>query len=161
MRRYYLEPLLLVRKAVPLPARVRRPAPANGAMDRDRLRCARARRKGKTAPTSPTSRRVKSSIWELTTRTIWARQWPPAAVDTITTHFEDTGLAPSYYDLIVTGDLATVGADIACDLICASGFDVRKNYDDCGKMVFDVKEQDVHSGGSGCGCSGIVFAATS
>lgn len=81
----------------------------------------------------------------------------PAAVDTITTHFEDTGLDPSYYDLIVTGDLATVGADIACDLICASGFDVRKNYDDCGKMVFDVKEQDVHSGGSGCGCSGIVF----
>ena len=81
----------------------------------------------------------------------------PAAVDTITTHFEDTGFDPSYYDLIVTGDLATVGADIACDLICASGFDVKKNYDDCGKMVFDIKEQDVHSGGSGCGCSGIVF----
>ena len=38
-----------------------------------------------------------------------------------------------------------------------NGFDVKKNYDDCGKMVFDIKEQDVHAGGSGCGCSGIVF----
>lgn len=81
----------------------------------------------------------------------------PAAVDTIVTHFEDTGFAPSFYDLIITGDLATVGSDIARDLVCASGFDIKNNYNDCGNLVFDIKEQDVHAGGSGCGCSAIVF----
>lgn len=81
----------------------------------------------------------------------------PAAVDTIVTHFEDTGFDPSFYDLIITGDLATVGSDIARDLVCASGFDISKNYNDCGNLVFDIKGQDVHAGGSGCGCSAIVF----
>ncbi len=81
----------------------------------------------------------------------------PAAVDTIVTHFEDTGFKPSDYDLIVTGDLASVGTDIARELICASGYDVSKNFNDCGNMVFNTSAQDVHAGGSGCGCSAIVF----
>ena len=75
----------------------------------------------------------------------------PAAVDTIVTHFEDTGFTPDDYDLIVTGDLASVGADITCELGCASGYDISKIYNDCGKMVFDTNTQDVHAGGSGCG----------
>lgn len=83
----------------------------------------------------------------------------PAAVDTIVTHFEDTGFSPSDYDLIVTGDLASVGADITCELVCASGYDISKIYNDCGKMVFDTNTQDVHAGGSGCGCSAIVFCS--
>ena len=36
----------------------------------------------------------------------------PSAVDTIVTHFKDTGRKPSYYDLIVTGDLGHIGKDI-------------------------------------------------
>lgn len=83
----------------------------------------------------------------------------PAAVDTIITHFEDTGFTPDDYDLIVTGDLASVGADITCELVCASGYDISKIYNDCGKMVFDTNTQDVHAGGSGCGCSAIVFCS--
>ncbi len=81
----------------------------------------------------------------------------PAAVDTIVTHFQDTKFSPDDYDLIVTGDLASVGSDIACELICASGYDISKIYKDCGNMVFDTNTQDVHAGGSGCGCSAIVF----
>ncbi len=81
----------------------------------------------------------------------------PAAYDTIRTHFEDTGYSPEAYDLIVTGDLGVVGWDITRDLLCQSGYDVSKNYDDCGKLVFDIHRQDVHGGGSGCGCSAITF----
>ena len=28
---------------------------------------------------------------------------------------------------------------------------------DCGTLVFDILKQDVHSGGSGCGCSAITL----
>lgn len=82
----------------------------------------------------------------------------PAAVDTIVTHFRDTGFQPSDYDLIVTGDLGKVGSDITRDLVGASGLDIARNYDDCGKMIFNLNDQDVHAGGSGCGCSGVVFS---
>lgn len=81
----------------------------------------------------------------------------PAAVDTITTHFRDTGFCPDDYDLIVTGDLSAIGADIARELICASGFDISKIYNDCGLMIFNREAQDVHAGGSGCGCSAAVL----
>ena len=37
------------------------------------------------------------------------------------------------------------------------GMDMGTVYDDCGVLIYD-KEQDVHSGGSGCGCSASVFA---
>lgn len=83
----------------------------------------------------------------------------PAAFETITTHFEDTGINPSDYDLILTGDLGKVGSDILVDLCKKSGVDIRKNHNDCGKMIFDIEKQDVHSGGSGCGCCGAVFCS--
>ena len=35
----------------------------------------------------------------------------PAAADTLISHFRDTGTAPADYDLILTGDLGTVGSD--------------------------------------------------
>lgn len=85
----------------------------------------------------------------------------PAAVDTILNHFEDTGRTPSYYDLILTGDLGYIGKDIAADLLKDAGLaaeDVDRRYDDCGTMLYYRKEQDVHGGGSGCGCSACVFS---
>ncbi len=81
----------------------------------------------------------------------------PAAVDTITTHLRDTERKATDYDLIVTGDLGEVGWSIAKDMLGKNGIDVSKNYDDCGRMVFDIERQDVHAGGSGCGCSAITF----
>lgn len=81
----------------------------------------------------------------------------PAAVDTLTTHFEDTGFTPDDYDLILTGDLGVIGSDILIDLMMDEGYDIREKHNDCGKMIFNIEEQDVHAGGSGCGCCGSVL----
>ena len=81
----------------------------------------------------------------------------PAAYDTITAHFKETGLKPSDYDMIVTGDLGSVGADILVEQLKSDGLDISKNYNDCGCMIYDAEKQDVHAGGSGCGCIGSVL----
>ncbi|SCG83583.1 Stage V sporulation protein AD [Proteiniborus sp. DW1] len=82
----------------------------------------------------------------------------PAAADTIIQHFKDTGFKPEDYDMIITGDLATVGKEIAEELIVKEGYDVSKVFMDCGIEIFDAERQDTHAGGSGCGCSAVVFA---
>jgi stage V sporulation protein AD len=82
----------------------------------------------------------------------------PSAVDTIVSHLQDTGRKPSYYDLIVTGDLGHIGKDIVCDMLQTYGYNVRPNYNDCGVLIFDKEAQDTHSGGSGCACCGTVFS---
>lgn len=81
----------------------------------------------------------------------------PAAIDTLSQHFSDTGFRPEDYDLILTGDLGVVGSDIFCELMQGEGYDVTELHNDCGKMIFDIDEQDVHAGGSGCGCCASVF----
>ena len=82
----------------------------------------------------------------------------PAAVDTLIAHFKDTGRKPDYYDAIFTGDLGSVGKAIVIDLMNKEGYDLSKNYFDCGELIFD-DSQDVHAGGSGCGCSGLILCA--
>lgn len=82
----------------------------------------------------------------------------PAAVDTLYQHFVDTGREPSYYDLILTGDLGFIGKQITLDLMMSRGYDLKKNYNDCGCLIFDRETQDVHSGGSGCGCIATTFS---
>lgn len=81
----------------------------------------------------------------------------PAAIDTLLAHFDDTGIKPDEYDMIVTGDLGVIGSDILVELMMEEGFDIRENHRDCGKMIYDIEAQDVHAGGSGCGCCGSVF----
>ena len=80
----------------------------------------------------------------------------PSAYDTLKAHFEDTGRGPDYYDLIVTGDLGKLGWEIVMEFFSQDGTPLS-NYSDCGLLLFDLKEQDVHSGGSGCGCSAAVL----
>jgi len=80
----------------------------------------------------------------------------PAAYDTLTHLFEDTGTQPSDYDRILTGDLARVGSALLRDLFKRDGVDLGTTYDDCGVLLYDT-EQDVHAGGSGCGCSAAVL----
>ena len=80
----------------------------------------------------------------------------PAAFDTIISHFNDTGRSPSSYDMIFTGDLGTLGSELLVELLRKSGIQV-KNHADCGAMLFDIKNQDVHCGGSGCGCCASVL----
>lgn len=81
----------------------------------------------------------------------------PAAYDTIKTHFANTGTAPESYDLILTGDLGFVGGELLRDLFLQDGIDLGERYNDCGMMIFDREKQDVHAGGSGCGCSASVL----
>ncbi|MBR5381322.1 MAG: stage V sporulation protein AD, partial [Oscillospiraceae bacterium] len=80
----------------------------------------------------------------------------PAAYDTLRAHFADTGRAPDFYDLILTGDLGFVGSEILRGLFERDGV-VLLNHNDCGMMIFDRIGQDVHAGGSGCGCSASVL----
>lgn len=81
----------------------------------------------------------------------------PAAADTISRFFSDTKLSPKDFDCIVTGDLGNVGSDILYELLQKNNIDIKDRHFDCGKMMFDVKKQDVHSGASGCGCSASIL----
>ena len=83
----------------------------------------------------------------------------PAAADTIALHFKDLNLSPSDYDLIVTGDLGVVGSAALKELLYEKGYDISENHADCGCMIFDFKNQDVHSGGSGCCCGGATLCS--
>lgn len=80
----------------------------------------------------------------------------PAATDTIRAHFEDTGFKPEDYDIIATGDLGKLGKEITQQLLLEIGYDISKVYTDCGIEIFDLEEQCVNCGGSGCGCSAVV-----
>lgn len=81
----------------------------------------------------------------------------PAAYDTLSAHFSDTGTKPDNYDVIVTGDLGVYGADILRDLFSRDGLTLGKQYGDCGVMIFDIQNEDTAAGGSGCGCSAVVL----
>jgi len=83
----------------------------------------------------------------------------PAAADTILRYFRLSGKAPEEFDLIVTGDLGWEGGDILCDLLLAEGLDIASRYNDCGMMIYNREGQDMHAGGSGCGCSAVVLAS--
>ena len=82
----------------------------------------------------------------------------PAFVDTMLTHFQDTGRNPSYYDAIISGDLGHIGKEISIDIAKSKGYNIKSNYNDCGVLIFDKNSQDTHSGGSGCACCGTVFS---
>ncbi|MBQ7760904.1 MAG: stage V sporulation protein AD [Clostridia bacterium] len=84
----------------------------------------------------------------------------PAVIDTLTRYFNESQHSPKDFDLIVTGDLGYEGSEIIKDLLLGNGIDIRKNHVDCGLMVFNRDTQDVHAGGSGCGCSAVVMAGS-
>jgi len=80
----------------------------------------------------------------------------PAAVDTIEAHFRDMNIEPSYYDLIATGDLGSVGHRIAGDLLEKHGLSIpREIFSDCGLLIYN-KDQPIQAGASGCACSATV-----
>ena len=83
----------------------------------------------------------------------------PAAASTIKTYLEDTKTKPSDYDLILTGDLGQVGRDLLLELLLKENISISEQHNDCGLMLYDRESQDVHAGGSGCGCSASVFCS--
>lgn len=81
----------------------------------------------------------------------------PAAADTLMALFRDTHTTAQDYDLIVTGDLGQVGHDLLLQLMQEENMPLDEDRcRDCGMMIYDAK-QDVHAGGSGCGCSASVL----
>ena len=83
----------------------------------------------------------------------------PAALATIKAHFQDFHTGPEAFDLIVTGDLGYVGKEALLSLARFEGLSLGGKLEDCGTMVFDRSHQDVHAGGSGCGCSAITLCS--
>ena len=81
----------------------------------------------------------------------------PAALQTIKAHFEDLSLSDTDYDLIITGDLGHIGKEALLSLARRDGIPLGGKLVDCGTLVFDLDKQDVHAGGSGCGCSAITL----
>lgn len=84
----------------------------------------------------------------------------PAAARTIADFLHDTQTKPEDYDLILTGDLGLTGSKLLFELLQEdSEIDIETQHKDCGTMIFDLAEQDVNSGGSGCGCSASVVCS--
>ena len=83
----------------------------------------------------------------------------PAAASTIMHYLKDTGTSPEDYDVIYTGDLGYVGTNLLYELLDREGIDIRCRHSDCGLIIFDRENQDVHAGGSGCGCSASVLCS--
>ena len=80
----------------------------------------------------------------------------PAAADTIAGYLCASKSRVEDYDMIFTGDLGRVGSRLLRDLLDERGFDLGERHSDCGVMIFD-ESQDVHAGGSGCGCCATVL----
>lgn len=84
----------------------------------------------------------------------------PAAACTVADFLRDTSTAPSDYDLILTGDLGLVGSQLLIELLQKrENIDISGVHNDCGNIIFDTAAQDVHAGGSGCGCSASVVCS--
>lgn len=83
----------------------------------------------------------------------------PAAIDTLIRFFKQTNTTPDNYGKIITGDLGNEGYGIVVDLMEKEGYSIRDKYTDCGLFIYDHEKQDMHAGGSGCGCSAVVLAS--
>lgn len=81
----------------------------------------------------------------------------PAAGDVIYNHLKDTNRDPSYYDLILTGDLGIYGKNILRDyMLTKYNIELGNNYNDCGTLLYDLDKQPVLAGASGPVCSALV-----
>ncbi|MBQ2791821.1 MAG: stage V sporulation protein AD [Oscillospiraceae bacterium] len=83
----------------------------------------------------------------------------PAAAATIGRFLTDTGTRPEDYDMILTGDLGQVGSALLAQLLEKEKIDLAGRHQDCGLLIYDRATQDVHAGGSGCGCAASVLCS--
>ena len=81
----------------------------------------------------------------------------PAAADTILRYFKESGRRPREFDAIVTGDLGREGLELTQELVRQGGLEISPCHMDGGLLIFDLKKQDMHCGGSGCGCLATVL----
>lgn len=78
----------------------------------------------------------------------------PAANDTLCRHFQDTNTSPGDYDLILTGDLGSIGQKLFIHLVKESGYTLGTKHMDVGASIYKP-HQRVGAGGSGCACSAL------
>lgn len=83
----------------------------------------------------------------------------PSAATTLKNFFSDTNTGPDDYDIIYTGDLGYTGTGLLYELLERENIDIRCKHSDCGLIIYDRGKQDVHAGGSGCGCSAAVLCS--
>lgn len=83
----------------------------------------------------------------------------PAAAQTLMDFFSDTESSPQEFDLILTGDLGYVGSELLEEILQKENIDIKPVHNDCGMMIYDREKQDVHAGGSGCGCSASILCS--
>ena len=84
----------------------------------------------------------------------------PAVRKIIAGFLKNTVTRPTDYYLILTGDLGLVGSTLLKQLLLKEDdIDISSVHKDCGLMIYDREKQDVHAGGSGCGCSGSVLCS--
>ncbi|WP_411676056.1 stage V sporulation protein AD [Caproicibacter sp.] len=83
----------------------------------------------------------------------------PAAAQTLMDFFKDSESSPQEFDLILTGDLGFIGSELLEEILGKEGIDIKPVHNDCGMMIYDREKQDVHAGGSGCGCSAAILCS--
>ena len=82
-----------------------------------------------------------------------------AAFDTFYSYFSLSGMRPRDFDYVVTGDLGSVGSAVFEELMEKDMPNSHIKHIDCGNLLYDKENADVHSGASGCGCSASVLAS--
>ncbi len=83
----------------------------------------------------------------------------PATANTLVRFFSDHNLSPDKPSVILTGDLGLVGSKLLKQLLQTEGIDISGNHKDGGVMIYNIEKQDMHAGGSGCGCSAVVLCS--
>lgn len=82
-----------------------------------------------------------------------------SAYQTLKNHLDDFNKQAEDYDLILTGDLSTIGTRVFQGLLKDEGIDVSKIHKDAGNELYDVKKQKVFMGGSGAACCPLTLYA--
>lgn len=82
-----------------------------------------------------------------------------AAFDSFYTYFSLCEREPRDFDYVVTGDLGSVGSSVFRELLEKDMPNAHIKHLDCGNLLYDKENADVHSGASGCGCSASVLAS--
>ena len=95
--------------------------------------------------------------WGITDSANMGAAMAPAAYDTLSAFFRETGMGPEDFDLILTGDLGELGHAVVRDFFRRDGVELGPRFQDCGLLLYDRERQDMHAGGSGCGCSASVL----
>ena len=86
------------------------------------------------------------------------RAMAPACATTLKQHLEDFDIDVTDYDMIITGDLSFYGSKVFIEILKEWNINLL-NHNDCGLIIYDQNNQEVYSGGSGCGCCSLVLNA--